>query len=395
MKKRLKIAIFSGNIPSTSFIERLIDGVSQYHEVLLFGMQKKSVVYNSDTIKVYGTPHSKFKNLLVTSFRAVKLLLKKPKDLSQLWKEVKSETSNYSKFMMLSRCLPILIYKPDILHLQWAKDLPKYAFLKTRFHIPLVVSFRGAHINYTPIVEAEYQEKYKVVFPFVVAFHGVSKAIIKKASAYGNIADRSTVIYSPIPQFFFEAYQEFKISESKKIHMVSVGRNHWKKGYQYAVDALHALKQKGYDVHYTLIGPSAPTEAFLFQIHQLQLQDSISFKGQLHQDDLTVVLKEYDVLLLPSLGEGIANVVLEAMSIGLPVISSDCGGMAEVVKHKETGWLIPMRSSSAIVEAVIDFDKTSSEDLKAMTKSAFELVKKEFDYDCNIEKFIRLYESVV
>ena len=102
-----------------------------------------------------------------------------------------------------------------------------------------------------------------------------------------------------------------------------------------------------------------------------------------------------DVLLLPSLGEGIANVVLEAMSLGLPIISTDCGGMAEVVKHKETGWLIPMRSSSAIVEAVIDFDKTSSEDLKAMTKSAFELVKKEFDNDCNIEKFIRLYESVV
>jgi len=391
----MKIAIFSGNIPSTSFIERLIDGVSQHHEVYLFGTSQEKVTYKSKSISVYATPKSKFKTIGVTLLRALKLLFNKPRNLFQLLREVKSESSRYGQFMLFSRCVPILLHRPDILHLQWAKDLPKYAFLKTRFYIPLIVSFRGAHINYTPIVEPDYAEKYKANFPYVDAFHGVSKTIIHKASKYGKIKERSTVVYSPIPKFFFDSFQEFQKSKQNAIRIVSVGRNHWKKGYQYAIDAIYDLKQKGYDVHYTLIGPSAPTEVLLFQINQLQLQDSVSFKGQLHQKEVLQALKNQDFLLLPSLGEGIANVVLEAMSLGLPVISTDCGGMAEVVKHKETGWLIPMRSSSAIVEAVIDFDKTSSEDLKAMTKNAFELVKKEFDYDCNIEKFIRLYESVV
>lgn len=395
MKKQLKIALFSGTIPSTSFIERLIEGVSKHHEVLLFGVQKKSTNYNSKSIHIYATPNSKWKNLIVTFFRGLKLLLTQPKVLFGLLDEVKSEKTRYSKFAKFSRCLPILLHQPDVLHLQWAKDISSYVFLKTRFNIPLIVSFRGAHINYTPIVEPEYATIYKDLFPHVDAFHGVSQTIINKAAQYDDISSRSTVVYSPTPDFFFEAYKPYKKSKSKTIQLVSVGRNHWKKGYQYAIDAVHQLIIKGYDVQYTLIGPVKPTEALLFQMHQLDVVDAITFKSHLNQKQLLEELKHQDVLLLPSLGEGIANVVLEAMSMGLPVISTDCGGMAEVVKHKETGWLIPMRDAKAIETAIIDFHNTSQEKLQSMVLQAHELVKREFDYDKNIVKFIALYESFV
>ena len=395
MKNKLKIAIFSGTIPSTSFIERLIKGVSQHHNVLLYGVKNTNVVYTSDAIKVYTTPKSKWKSVLITLWRTFLLVIKQPKDLFKLLDEVKTETSRYSKFQKFSKCLPILLYKPDILHLQWAKDLPKYVFLKIRFGIPLVVSFRGAHINYTPIVEPDFAALYKKTFPYVDAFHGVSKTILNKASQYGNISHRSTVIYSPMPDFFFDAYQHYQKQKRETIRIVSVGRNHWKKGYQYAVDAIYKLKQNGYKVRYTLIGPSQPSEALLFQMHQLDVIDNISFIGYLKQQELLEQLKDEDVLLLPSLGEGIANVVLEAMAIGLPVISSDCGGMAEVVKHKETGWLVPMRDAKAITDAVIDFYKTPEEELKTIIENAHQLVKREFDYDKNIEKFIRIYESII
>ena len=98
MKKQLKIALFSGTIPSTSFIERLIEGVSKHHEVLLFGVQKKSTNYNSKSIHIYATPNSKWKNLIVTFFRGLKLLLTQPKVLFGLLDEVKSEKTRYSKF---------------------------------------------------------------------------------------------------------------------------------------------------------------------------------------------------------------------------------------------------------------------------------------------------------
>ena len=391
----MKIAIFSGTIPSTSFIERLIEGVSKHHEVLLFGVQKKQVNYSSDSIRVYATPNFKWQNLLVTFFRALGVLVKQPKALFGLLDEVKSEKTRHSKFVKFSRCLPILLHRPDVLHLQWAKDISSYAFLKTRFNIRLILSFRGAHINYTPIVEPEYATIYKDLFPHVDAFHGVSQTIINKAAQYDDISSRSTVVYSPTPDFFFEAYKPYKKSKSKTIQLVSVGRNHWKKGYQYAIDAVHQLKSQGYNVHYTLIGPSKPTEALLFQMHQLDILDCISFKNNLSQQELLVEIQKHDVMILPSLGEGIANVVIESMAIGLPVISTNCGGMEEVVKHKETGWLIPMRDAKAIETAIIDFHNTSQEKLQSMVLQAHELVKREFDYDKNIVKFIALYESFV
>ena len=69
-------------------------------------------------------------------------------------------------------------------------------------------------------------------------------------------------------------------------------------------------------------------------------------------------MQDFDLLILPSLNEGIANVVLEAMALGIPVISADCGGMSEVVLPNETGWLVPVRDSEAMGEAIIEFTQT-------------------------------------
>ena len=395
MKSKHKIAIYSGAIPSTAFIERLIEGVSGYHEVLIFGKLQKPYTHQSKTIKVYSTPKSKLKNVLASFVRTLGLLLKNPKALPILWQELKAVNGTYAKFDQYTRLLPIILYKPDIFHIQWTKDLPKLTFLKTKFNIPLIVSFRGAHINYTPIVEPDYQTLYRQSFPFVDAFHGVSKTIVEKASQYGDIKNRSSVIYSPIPEFFFKQFKPYKKRQADTIHLVSVGRDHWKKGYQYALEAVYRLKEKGLKVTYTLIGPEKPSEALLFQMHQLNITQNIIYKGKLSQKELLETYRAYDLLVLPSLGEGIANVVLEAMAVGLPVISTDCGGMPEVVINGETGWLVPMRDSEAIVNAVVDYTKTSAESLNKMTLNAYKTIKKRCSYEENISEFIHLYTSVI
>ena len=59
-------------------------------------------------------------------------------------------------------------------------------------------------------------------------------------------------------------------------------------------------------------------------------------------------LRDSDCLILPSVEEGISNVVLEAMAIGLPVISSDCGGMKEIINYGRNGFYFPVRDSIAL-----------------------------------------------
>ncbi len=55
--------------------------------------------------------------------------------------------------------------------------------------------------------------------------------------------------------------------------------------------------------------------------------------------------------------EGLPNVVVEAMALGLPVISTKCGGVIELIEHEKTGWLVPTRNPDALANAIQDFAK--------------------------------------
>ncbi|WP_223033961.1 glycosyltransferase family 4 protein [Hanstruepera marina] len=391
--KPLKIAIFSGAIPSSTFIEELIKGVAQHHKVLLFGVIETPKIYKSKNIKVYSTPYSHIKNLMYTLYRLAQLLLKRPLDSVKLFQEIKKYPRFYDQWIWFSKFLPIVLHKPDVIHLQWARDMEFYTFLKTKFNIPVIVSLRGAHINYTPIVEGHIAQLYKKYFPVVDGFHAVSVAIALEAQKYNAEPSKINLIHSPVPRKTFKLFSNIK-KNNGPIKILSIGRFHWKKGYKYALDACSILKEKGIQFEYTIISSNKVSEEILFQMYQLDLVNQVKIVKGKTQNELFQVMKTYDVLLLPSLEEGIANVVLEAMALGLPVISTDCGGMTEVVKLNESGWLVPVRNPNAMAQAILDFQETPENVVNSITQQAHDLVKKEFNKENCIEKFLTLYTSV-
>ncbi|NNE14173.1 MAG: glycosyltransferase family 4 protein [Saprospiraceae bacterium] len=391
--KRLKIAVFSGSIPSTTFIENLIHGISESHKVLLFGTLKRPYSYDSKSIYIYETPKSHWTNLLYSTYRLLVLALKRPKDVLKLFKEIRKYSKVYNRWIWFTKFLPIVLYKPDILHIQWAKNLEFYYFLKRDFKIKIILSLRGAHINYSPIVDPNLAAVYKNTFPKIDAFHAVSKAIGIEAEKYHAEKEKIKVIHSPIPQKFIDAFKPYKKRSNKNIHLVSIGRTHWIKGYPYAIEAISILRQKGLPVTYSIIGVDHPNEALSFQIKQHDLQEFVNLIPSISQDALIEQLPSYDAIILSSLKEGIANVVLEAMAIGLPVISTDCGGMNEVIKPMETGFLVPMRNPEALANAVVELIESSEHDLQLMTQNANDIVKFNFKASDKIKEFLELYES--
>jgi len=391
----MKIAIFSGAIPSSTFIEHLIEGVAKYHDVQLFGVIEKKKKYASKSIKIHSTPHSHVLNLCYTLWRLMLLAFTNPRALLILLEEIKKYPRFYDRWIWFSKFLPMVLYKPDIVHFQWARDLDFYYFLKEQFNFKLIVSLRGAHINYTPIVEPRIGEFYRKSFPNIDAFHAVSQAISTEAQNYGADQGKISLIHSPIPSEFFKAYTPVKRNNSETIRIIMVGRFHWIKGYKYAFDALSILKNNGLKIHITIVGPETMTESVNFQVHQLQLQDQVVLKPAMSQDNLRKELKAHDIFLLSSLKEGIANVVLEAMALGLPVVSTHCGGMAEVIMHKETGWLVPVRDSKAIADTMVAISQTPLEELQTITQNAHEFVKTHFNAKNSIQQFLKLYENVI
>ncbi|WP_225035562.1 glycosyltransferase family 4 protein [Winogradskyella sp. SM1960] len=395
MKPPLKIAIYTGVIPNTTFIETLIAGVAKEHEVLLFGTVKKNTSYPSKRIKIIDTPTSLYKNVPLTLWRAIKLGVKYPKRLALALKEAKTYSTNYTKWLRFSRFVPVLLYAPDIFHLQWTSRIDRWLFLKSAYPCHIVVSLLGSQAAILPYIESEVLKRYQRCLPKVDAIHAISEHLGHQATNFNVFPERVQVIPTTIPAAAFSYYKPFEKRETQAFQLVSVGRHHWVKGYRYGIQAVHQLIQSGIAIHYSIIAAGKIPEALLFQVSQLGLQDHITFKPSLTQSELFEHLQTYDALLLPSLSEGIANVVLEAMAIGVPVISTNCGGMAEVVIPEKTGWLVPVRDPKAIADAVKDCMDLEEEFKRKIIQQAYDLVSASYHEKHSVAKMLRLYDEVV
>src|SRR5690606_22867319 len=110
--------------------------------------------------------------------------------------------------------------------------------------------------------------------------------------------------------------------KEETLELLSVGRAHWVKGYPYALKACKLLKALNISFHYTIIGAYG-NEEIEYLINHYDLKNDVSLLGRMSQNNVVERMSQSDLLLLPSIEEGIANVVVEAMAIGLPVVSTN------------------------------------------------------------------------
>ncbi|MGV8813793.1 MAG: glycosyltransferase family 4 protein [Gelidibacter sp.] len=390
MKKPLRIAIYSGEIPSTTFIERLITSVADTGaEVILFGALHKQPKYNP-RVKVVGYRPTRFSKFWCLFRFTVLLTLFKRAEKKRLETYLKQQqtTDLYTKV----KYYPVLWYQPDVFHIQWAKGLDDWMWVQD-FGMKLVLSLRGAHINYSPIADSKLAGMYHRNFPKVNGFHAVSEAIALEAGKYGANRAAIRVIKSGLNLEDF-AFKLKEFDSNTPLNIVSVGRDHWKKNYRSALDAMFILKQQGVPFQYHIIGV-VENEALLFQRAQLGLEKEVSFIEAMPFNRVKEFIQQADVLLLPSVEEGIANVVLEAMALGTLVVSTDCGGMAEVVFPNQTGFLVPVRDAQAMAMALVEVSQLSLEDYRGITFKAREFVERNQSEETMVAGMMEVYERVV
>lgn len=125
------------------------------------------------------------------------------------------------------------------------------------------------------------------------------------------------------------------------------------KGIDHILEAAEQLGE-GYQLH--IYGPLVQDK------YKTQFQSSHpNYKGVLKKEEVLSVLRSYDVLLLPTFyeGEGYPGSIIEAYSLGLPVISTQWKAIPEIVQHQHTGLLITPRSTEALAEAIRHFDTSN------------------------------------
>ncbi|MDD5720033.1 MAG: glycosyltransferase [Candidatus Krumholzibacteria bacterium] len=141
-----------------------------------------------------------------------------------------------------------------------------------------------------------------------------------------------------------------------RLQALMVGRLTAVKGIDLALDALAKVPA---DVpwHLNLIGEGGLRPALVDQVRRLGLQDRVSFLG--FRRDVYALMAHSDLLIMSSYHEGLPYTLLEAMSLGLPVLASNVGGLAEVLRHEKTGLLVPPGDVPALAAALVRLGRDS------------------------------------
>ena len=177
--------------------------------------------------------------------------------------------------------------------------------------------------------------------------------------------------------------------------ILSVGRFCEKKGFAYLIEACHLLKQKGYQFRCQIVGYGELQAEMEQAIEQLKLKEVITLIGKLTQDKLIKLYRQADMFVLPCQitengdRDGIPNVLLEAMAMEIPVISTAISGITELIEDRKTGLLVQQKDSQAIADAVEELMNNSQ--LRSQLQQAGRVkVTQQFSLSENIKEIKNL-----
>jgi colanic acid/amylovoran biosynthesis glycosyltransferase len=228
--------------------------------------------------------------------------------------------------------------------------------------------------------------------PRFSGFHSVSQAICKEGDKiYKSPNKIDHVVYTGLDLYRFEF--NTLVVQSKVLEIISVGRPHWKKGYDISIKAMAEIKVQGLQFRYQIVGGEDDQE-LLFLIEDFGLTSDVELLPQLPQQDVFGLMSSADVFLLPSIEEGIANVAVESMALGCPVISTNCGGMEELIRHQKEGWIVPVYNYKAMAAKILEFSQLDSEYIKNIKHAALLKIEQQHTESKMIEDMIQLYSKI-
>ena len=186
-----------------------------------------------------------------------------------------------------------------------------------------------------------------------------------------------------------------------KLKLISVARLTEKKGLEFAIKAVALLAKKGTKkIGYKIIGDGELMKPLQALIEKYNLEKNVELLGWQNQDRVIEILKESDIFLAPSITatdgdmEGIPMVLMEAMAMGIPVISTYHSGIPELIKDGETGLLTPEKDPDSLAEK-IEVLQVHQDILNKITLNARKFVELEFNVERQNDKLVKIYNNFV
>ena len=175
--------------------------------------------------------------------------------------------------------------------------------------------------------------------------------------------------------------------------LVCVARLSRGKGQLLLIDAAHRLARKGIEFELVLAGDGEMRAKAEELIARYGLARQVRITGWISSDRVREEILAARGLVLPSFSEGLPVVIMEAMALRRPVLTTYVGGIPELVKPGENGWLFPAGSIDALTAAMEDFLARSAEELRKMGEAAYLRVVERHSIDNEAAKLAGLFRN--
>ena len=297
-----------------------------------------------------------------------------PALLKRLWKEVR---------------------RFDVIHIHawWNTVSVLSCFIALLHRVPVVVSPRG---TLSPYSFGNRNSRYKKIIHQLLGRKLLLRSHIHTTSAYESESIKALIHPKSLQQLpnlvtLGPVFSPEQRAADKQLQLIFFSRIDEKKGLELLLDALPEL-----DVpyHLTIAGDGAP--AYILRLKQqasrLQLETHITWLGFQSANKFSL-LSEHNLLILPSYDENFANVVIESLSVGTPVLVSKYVGLADYVLKNDFGWV--WDSKQINLAPFIKDIAVQRTKFQKIINTAPEKIRKDFNDIHLAQEYINMYAKII
>jgi glycosyltransferase involved in cell wall biosynthesis len=247
--------------------------------------------------------------------------------------------------------------------------------LKWEFKIPYIVSLRGSDV---PGYSERFVGLYKWITPTILKIWKNASFVIANSMGLRELALKSKaekeigVVYNGID------VEEFVPDTTKQnkdfFTIICVSRVTPRKGVRFLIQAFKILSARYSQVRLLIVGDGNEKKSLEDLVRALELNDKVEFAGAIAHENVLGFYQRANVFVLPSLNEGMSNVMLEALACGLPIVATDTGGTKELLTDNVNGLVVRMKDADDLADKIeklildSELEKTMSQESRKLAE---------------------------
>ncbi len=262
---------------------------------------------------------------------------------------------------------------------------------RTANKLPYIISLRGSDV---PGEHARLKLDYKILGQVFKAIWKKAAALVTPSEGLKNRALKflPSVAIDVIPNGVeLDRFGPAEITREPQIlRLLTVGRLSVTKRVEILIDAIEIMHRDGCEVHFKIVGGGQMQQKLKQIVSEKKLGNIIEFTGRIDTEDMPQVYRQNDIFISASMQEGMSNAMLEATASGLPIVTTRCEGVEELIDNN--GLVVEDANAEDIARAVrkITDDRQTYKQMSLAARRQAE----RFTWSSTAEKYLSLYERI-